>query len=359
MTTHFYIWVNVLDDNVPNVFLYSLRLSRLSKILSTEANQRLVVGDSFRVSRESTEGHSSKEENSSNSAPSVMRPSLRLKLIHLFWNTVIQFAADSMRSIQALLRLGRALWPHFASQLQSNQVRSTMESIAKRLVLPTEGKVSLNGEQYDKLEEEFVRTLGTKFYSHSSAWFKNNDCILYPLDEKGDIPPDISFEKNDSIRSHLFLRSCLLLASFICQHNKANSDQKVFGSRGGGQRRKSGAMNDIYGGNDEDLAYGSLAKTRPFALERVFSIFVTLVHLNPTTTEDETEILMDSLGSTRLYTDLSHLIDLGHLRISNYNGLFKGEQINLATARFTCTLSYDEAMRMAERLGIPLESYLL
>ena len=144
-----------------------------------------------------------------------------------------------------------------------------------------------------------------------------------------------------------------MLAAFICQHNSASHDRKVFSSHGNGQRRKSDAMEDIYGGNEEDMAYGSATRLRPFVLERAFSIFVTLVHLNPISEEDDAEVLMDTLGSTRLQADLSHLVGIGFIHPNKYNGLVNGEQINFGTARFTCSLTHEEAISIACDKDLP------
>ena len=186
-----------------------------------------------------------------------------------------------------------------------------------------------------------------------------------------------------------YLRSCLLLAAFVCQHNKADQDRKLFSVHGNGKRRKSRAKEDLYGGNDEDLAFGSTnmslhtssgrgrkskqdgqnqprqvemlrsLKLRPVPLERVFSIFVTLVRLNPgydgmEDDEEGLEATMDDLGSSRLYRDLSHLIDIGYIQLT------KGNQTpSLAPTKVLCTLTRDEALEISNRIKIPLERYLL
>lgn len=294
-------------------------------------------------------------------ARKMISNSFRLKVVRSFWNAVVQFASDSTRSIEEMIRLGRGLWPGYAAQLLPNQVRATLEHIAERLGVSVDDVQSLE-ENKAKIEDELVRTLGTRFYTQLANLSKQHELATITLNEAGDIRSgctDASQQRDFDSDSHSFLRSCLLLASFICQHNSASNDRKVFSSRGNGQRRKSDAMEDIYGGNEEDMANGTTSRLRPFVLERVFSIFVTLVHLNPTSEEDDSDFLMDSLGSTRLQADLAHLIDIGFLHQSKYNGLLSGEQMNLGTARFTCSLTHEEAIALANRHGIPLEQYLL
>ncbi|KAL3923928.1 MAG: hypothetical protein SGILL_001362 [Bacillariaceae sp.] len=286
----------------------------------------------------------------------------RSKLVDSFWNTVVQFTSDTTRDARDFIRLGRALWPIYVAPIQSAQVHTTMENVAKRLGFSTENIACLKNKTAS-LERELVRVLGTRFHAHMVNMSKTSDLASVSWDENGrmassdnNATPSFSTDRSATLT---FMRSCLLLAAFICQHNKASHDQKVFSIRGNGQRRKSKAMEDIYGGNDEDQAFGNASRSRAFALERVFSIFVTLVRLNPTSDEDDLDSLMESLGSTRLYVDLLHLVDLGYLRSTAHNGLVKGEQINLSTARFTCSLSEDEAVDIGKRHGIPLEQYLL
>jgi Cdc6-like AAA superfamily ATPase len=309
-------------------------------ILSTPANQRLVMGDSFcKMPR---------------CGSSSMSDSLRSKFVSSFWNTVVQFASDTTRDIRDFIRIGRALWPEYVAPIEGEQVRDTMEKVAQRLGISIENKHALLAHT-ESLGKELVRFLGTRFHTHVATLSKTNESSLLAWNVNASLPSDA-----DDLVSMSFRRCCLLLAAFICQNNKASHDQKVFSIRGNGQRRKSHAMEDLYGGNEEDLAFGTASKSRAFVLERVYSIFVTLVRLNPTA-DDEGDLdhFMDSLGSTRLHKDLCHLVDLGHLRSATHNGLLKGEQINLSTARFTCSLSQDEANYIAKKHCIPLEQYLV
>jgi len=321
------------------------------------------------------------DDDDKSAAATMMRPSLKKKLVHSFWNTVIQFASDSTRDIHDFLRLGRALWPQFVGPLHPAALPTTMEVVKKRRPdIPALTKKNLQNEVvYAKVEEELVRVLGMKFHPQIAALASGDDNItLLTLDENGIVP---SSSGGTTTSNNLcvslpqpYLRSCLLLAAFICQNNKADQDRKLFSVHGNGRRRKKSANKDIYGGNDEDLAFGSITassggtgqhqveqlkslRLRPIPFERVLSIFVTLVRLNPLSQniddDDDLEVNMDDLGSSRLYTDLSHLIDLGYLHPA------KGNQIHLSPARFLCSLTREEAIEISTRIGIPIERYLI
>ena len=365
-----------------------------SKILSTPENQKLAVGDSLM-------SHSS----------SIMRPSLKKKLVRSFWNTVVQFASDSTRDIRDFQRLGRALWPSFIAPLHPSVLRTTLETASAKVSVGLTRAVLSDPRRYGELEDEVVRLMGNKFYSRVSTLASGDDSLtLLTLSEDGVIPvtlPAPSHTRSQTIPpdpdttsgtvvhdldlgvtrfvSQPYLRSCLLLAAFVCQHNKADQDRKLFSVHGNGRRKKSRAKEDLYGGNDEDLAFGSTKvtlqsgkartgqtphqveqlrslKLRSVPLERVFSIFVTLVRLNPNRgngdeendAEEALEATMDDLGTSRLYSDLSHLIDLGYLQ------LIKGNQpTHLAPSRILCSLAREEALEISDQIGIPLERYLL
>jgi hypothetical protein len=301
------------------------------------------------------------EGNTASRSVKIMNKTFREKFVRSFWHAIVQFASDSTRSIQEMIQLGRAFWPGYATQLQPSQVDATMKTIVELLNVSTDNVQSLE-ENKTKIEDEFLRFLGSRFYTHIATLSKQHKFNVLALNENGVVPSTPADETASDLltpHSHSFLRSCLLLAAFICQHNSANLDSKVFSSHGNGKRRKSDTIDDIYGENEEDEANGSTSKPRNFALERVYSIFVTLVHLNLTADEVDVESLMDSFGSTRLQSDLWHLIGIGHIHPTKYNGLVNGEQVSLDMEKFTCSLTHEEAVSIADQHGIPLEQYLL
>jgi len=355
------------------------------EILSTAENQRLVMGDSLPTSLAPDAGASA-------SAAMPTRPSFRDKLVRTFWNTVLQFASDSTRDVRDFRRIGRALWPRFAAPLAHPAVfRKTLKGVATNKLGIRSLTRSVLGDPKTRgsLEDELVSALGTLFYPQIAALAGGDENLaLLAFDESGGWDclqqpkqrrQQQQQQQNPSFAPapHLpYPRSCLLLAAFVCQHNKADRDRKLFSSHGNGRRSRSKAKanEDLYGGNDEDLAFGStnksssssstsgnlhtveqlrLLKLRPVPLERVLSVFVTLVRLNPLSGDDpvddeeEDERYLDHLGSSRLYRDLSHLVELGYLHSS------KGNQ------QVLCSLTKEGALGIANRIGIPLERYLI
>lgn len=329
---------------------------------------------------------------------STMRVSLRDQIVRLFWNTLIQSISDSTRNIYEYIRLGRALWLWFVAPLHPNVIRTTMDGVVNKIHIPL-SEIS-RPENSKKIEDEIANILGTRFHQYVASLSNGQESLIcLSLDETGCIVPMNPIASSKAAgrpvdrlkrrrQEQPCLRTCLLLAAFICQHNKADQDRKIFSTHGNGRRRKSRARDDLYGGNDEDLAFGSSTsgdavqqrgeqlrslRPRPFPLERALSIFVTLVRLNPGLTEkmallqpgsrsvngEDLETIIDSLGSTRLHTDVMHLIDSGYLHRATFQGSIKAEQISLSNAKFWCSLTKEDAIDIATQLDIPIEQYLI
>lgn len=332
-------------------------------ILTTDMNNELVTGDTLKE----------------------MNDSLKDKLTNAFWNTVIQFVADTTRDVTDFIRVGRALWPVYILPLHSTTIQTTMQKVAAILgVSPVSAVI-----YHPKMEEELVTFIGAQFYPKISAASRsaNNGLALMALNEYGILMVGEGITSNtvsqgSSSNNHSFLRQCLILASFICQSNKANQDKKMFSVQANGKRQKRQAKVDIYGAIDEDIAYGEATSSgsraeqltslrlRSFPLERVFSIFISLVQLNPTKVtlsgitggyndKPSDEWLLSLMGYQRLHNDIAHFIDEGKLHPTNYTGFVRNEQTNLSSARFWCSLTRDEATSIAQSINVPLEKYLL
>jgi hypothetical protein len=122
---------------------------------------------------------------------------------------------------------------------------------------------------------------------------------------------------------------------------------------------------------DDDIAFSASAielkelqslRPRPFQLERVFSIFLTLVRLNPNKLghfDDLDDEELQNLGSSRLNGDLSQLVDLGYLHATNFTGSMKTERINFNGTKFWCSLTREEAIHIAKEIDIPLDNYIV
>ena len=279
------------------------------------------------------------------------------KAIDAFLISLVQFVSDSTRDIKCFMRLGRALWPVFIAPLHPQQIDATLKSIAG-------GTTSHNDAA---VETKLLTFLGQKFLQYTGT-ISGEDITSLLLD-----PSSIGQPPRTSLaQCHVnlpYYQSCLLLAAFICQHNRSDQDKKVFAAEGNGKRRKKQSQDR---GDDEHLAFSASTselkqlqslRPRPFQVERVLSIFVTLIRLNPIKLGHFPE--MDDvertkrLGSSFLYKDLAQLIDLGYLHPTNFVGTIKNEQINFNGAKFWCSMTREEASTIAKRVNIPLDNYIV
>jgi hypothetical protein len=255
----------------------------------------------------------------------------------------------------------------YIEPLQPNNIQQTLDFVHKKTA-------SSSRPKDDDAVQEIVAHLGQNFFKHISTL--SGDTTGISLDSPMIVRSGIekaspSLQQFDT--NQPYLRSCLLLAAFICQKNRPEQDKKVFSSHGNGKRKKR--ARESHSGGDEVVAFSSSAadvlqlrslRPRPFQVERVFSIFTTLVNLNPVRSGDEAtkrggedDTAESSLGSFHLYDDLAQLIDLGHLHPVGYVGSVRGEQVNLNGAKFWCSLTKEKAVQIARKLRIPLESYIV
>ena len=288
------------------------------------------------------------------------------KMKDSFLSALVQHISEFTRDINHFVRLGRSLWPVYTSPLSPDQIERTMAAInQKRGERMQAGSDSIHS---------IVTFLDIRFHGQMG---KISDEILGISVDSPVVLPEkfISASRSRLLAKQTgvrqpFLRDCLLLAAFICQNNRPDQDRKVFSVRGNGRREKKQRSTSNF---EESTAFGSSLtdveqlkslRPRPFLAERVFSIFATLVKLNPDFQRGALwakDYDMDpvSLGSPRLFSDFSRLVDMGYLHPVSYKGSIRSEQMNFNKARFWCSLAKEDAMTIARRIGVPLESYIV
>jgi len=251
-----------------------------------------------------------------------------------FLASLTQLFSDSTRNVKDFIRLGRSLWPMYMAPLQAQQVDATVDHI----------RVQKGYEEASQVQpQEILTHLGRRFLSMVGRKSKS---LLY--DPLLDCPMSSSATLEQSRAQHVqpsFLSQCLMLAAFICQHNRKERDKKVFSLQSTGKRKRKQQEDD-----EDQLAFEpseelKSLRPRPFPLERVLSIFVMLVKLN------SPDIDLDSLGTWHLFEDIAQWVDLGLLH--------PDATINYNRPKFWCSLTKTEALRMASKIGIPLETYIV
>lgn len=255
-------------------------------------------------------------------------------LINSFVSALVQAMCGMTRDVRDMLRAGRRLWPAYIEPLSLQNIEFTMKGV--------EG----NGEVTQKALLSYLDQRMVKLS-------KNIEDSLLSLGGGGDTA--------DTASELPYLSKCLLLASFICQHNKADKDKQLFTNTGNGKRRRQRQEE----GDAESAAFGTwnqqrlkMLRPRSFPLERMLSIFVNIVGLHEgkqlTLTTGTTASLLSSLGNSVFLETVGQLRAIGLLReIPSEDG------INLSAAMYCCDVGKDDAKSLAQSIGFSLEKYLL
>jgi hypothetical protein len=281
------------------------------------------------------------------------------KALDTFLVSLVQFLGDSTRDINDFVRIGRFLWPLYIAPVQADNIDETLNTIR--------GRVSVTVNNTDpSTGSKLLAYLGKRFL-HYTAALSQDEITGLLIDSSRTGRWRVLKQQCDV--DVPYLQSCLLLAAFICQNNRSDQDRKVFVAEANGKKRKR--KRDTRQGDDEQVAYSSSTnelkqlhslRPRPFQLERVFSIFATLVRLNPSKAGDYfagfDDEKLKALGSSHLHKDLSELVDSGYLHRTKFTGTIKNEQINFNGAKFWCSLTREEATRLAKKIAIPLDNYI-
>lgn len=282
------------------------------------------------------------------------------KAIDNFLIALVQFVSDSTRDMKDFIRMGRALWPVYLSPMSPERIESTIKYIAGEI--PSNISAAVEADLFALLDQKFFQYTGTIAAEDITSLLLDSSLVGQP--------PQTPLSQ--CLINLPYFQSCLLLAAFICQHNRSDQDKKIFTAEGNGKRRKKQSQENQDKGDDEHVAFSASSselkhlqslRPRAFQVERVLSIFVTLVRLNPFKLGHFPDVdegrKMQKLGSSFLYKDLAELIDLGYLHPTTFIGSIKNEQINFNGAKFWCSLTREEAINIAKKVSIPLDNYIV
>jgi hypothetical protein len=254
-------------------------------------------------------------------------------LIHSFLTALVQTMRGMTRDVRDMRRAGRYLWPLYVEPLNPQNIDLTMKA--------------LEGQDQPKALLSF---LGKRMLKLS----KNVEIMLLSLGCDSD-PTTVTASALP------YLSKCMILASFICQHNKADKDKQLFTNISNGTKRRQHEAE----GDAETVAYGTwdqkrlrMLKPRSFPLERMLSIFVNIVGLHEGREHFLTKESMSSLVS-RLGTTVS-LETVGQLRaIGLLREIPSEDGISLSTTMYCCDMGKDHAESVARSIDFPLERYLV
>lgn len=307
--------------------------------------------------------------------------SLQQKVYLSFTNALIQSVYDSTTDLKEIVRLGRLLWPQYVAPLQPDRINKTFEAAKSRCM-------SLSSKKHDSrdkkecaspeppsaevIEGQVLSILNQKILPQMRPFLAAS---LYKLSASATCAAG-----STAVSSHELpdLAKYLLLAGYLCQVNRPDRDKHLFSIQKNGRRRKSQATENTAA---ENVAMGStqqqqqqqqalqrIPRLRSFPMERLLSVYVSVVALNrespsSSSTSDaamsfiEQSERLQSLGNNTLGQHLAYLQSTGLLHEHPPRG--PADVIRLSEPRYCCSLTEDEARRIAETLNFALDRYLL
>lgn len=252
------------------------------------------------------------------------------------------------------MRFGRILWPRYTVPLQSSKIDDTLSVITRKLASfqpPQEASPS-------RVEQELLTYLDSKVLSQTRSL--TEECLFAVS-----VPPptgqNIKHDMPDRAKY-------LLLSAYLCQVNRPDRDKHLFSIQKNGRRRKTTTESNTA---SQDTAFGTNPTAQPkslrlrtFPLERMLSIFVSLVTLHQIDKSNNKESMPDeeseqllSLGDVSLQHNLEYLQNSGLLH--EQPATAPTDPIRLTTRRYWCELTQEEAHRLAASLQFPLTQYVL
>jgi hypothetical protein len=225
-----------------------------------------------------------------------------------FLDTIVQSMQSHTTDVKEILHIARSLWPSYLQPLSSmdSEPSEKILSVLHRKILP-----SLRNE-----------------LEHSLFSLRGNT--------------------DNNVHKMSLWSKYLLLSAFLCQVNRADRDKHLFSIEKNGKRQRANTNRD----REEDIAFGKRTTQRPkaFPLERMLSVYVSLVGLNQ---EDE----LGSLGSVAFFQSLANMRDIGLLHEQPMRTA--DQPLRLVEPRYWCSLTLEEARTIASGISFPLDRYML
>jgi hypothetical protein len=274
-----------------------------------------------------------------------------------FLDTLVQSVHDLTSDIKEFIRLGRSLWPKYVEPLGDDFVDATIESARKAL----ESKGGSSSNPHDSVQRQILTILDRRIFPEIRRVLQRGVFTL-----EFDSPFVLTKETGPpNTEQHEMPHLCkyLLLAAFICQHNRPDRDKHLFSIQKNGKRRRSSNGENNNGG---DLAFGSASQQpkklypKSFPLERMLSVYVSTIGLNQSLASNDGNINRDerlrSLGTATFNESLAHLRDIGLLNEPPSRSA--ADALRMSDARYWCSLTLDEAQGIAKSVNFPLDRYI-
>jgi Origin recognition complex (ORC) subunit 5 C-terminus len=271
-----------------------------------------------------------------------------------FLETLVQSLNDLTSDLKEYVRLGRSLWPKYITPIIPENIAETMTHV-KQANQPSgsNGNVTV-------IQREILTLLDQKFFPHLRQGLEQGLGIL-TFDSSG---VDFASNSNRDLHDNTpILVKYLLIAAYICQVNRPDKDRHMFSIEKNGKRRRKIKEED----NGEEVAFGSqdplkTMRPRTFPVERLYSLYVSIVSLNASSSlmgssAPNNSEKLKSLGSVPFFETVTYLRDIGVFHDFPKRSLT--DPIRFSQRHFWTSITRDDAMEIATSIDFPLDRYIL
>ena len=241
-----------------------------------------------------------------------------------------------------MIRIGRKLFPTYIKPLSLSSFDKTVESARNTLTAEADDT---------SLQRAIISILDRKILPALRLELERG---LWSLESRGD---------SSTVGHDLpLLAKYLLTAAFLCQVNRPDRDKYLFSIQKNGRRRRQDANRN----DEEETAFGpggsheqpKVFRPRTFPMERMLSVYVSLVGLNTSSAAFSGEERLRSLGGTAFHENFSLLRDIGFLLEYPPRQAYS-ETIRMTEPRYWSPLTVEDAKAIASSMEFPLDRYLL
>jgi Origin recognition complex (ORC) subunit 5 C-terminus len=269
-----------------------------------------------------------------------------------FVDTLVQALQMTTTNVKEISHVGQRLWPKYVEPLQSREsINRTLQQARRNLAAasnPVPDRASMQREVLSILDRAIRPVL--------LATTAGGALGLLPLE-----PQPSSSPSSDPYFELPLLAKYMLLSAYLCQINRPERDKDLFSVESNGKRRRTDADSQhqdpegMGGTTTSAHPSNSLPRPRTFALERMLSVYASVVGLAASSIADDDR--SRALGGAAFYDNLAHLCDIGLLHEHPSQSGYEISRLN--DPRYWTSISADDAKSMAKSLSFPLDSYIL
>lgn len=294
-------------------------------------------------------------------------------------NSFVPSVISTTHDIIEIIRLARLLWPAYVEPVESFD-DDTVEELMWKVV------DCLNVSDSSTISCKSILESSCKLCQYSTPTGFESTTDLYSL--KQQLSEKLDRNIRETMRGLLtstimmpgrvlptkdgtpyaerlpYITKFLLLAAFLCHNKQKEQDTNLFTTENTGKskRRRVNKTEDgtAYASSSKDLIH----RQTLFPLERMLSVFSSIIgqygNSHYMSYKEVGVTTVAQLGTTHLFHNVSQLITTGLLRKNGKATFDEKDEYDLLetmSAKFSCTLSRDDALVIASSVGFPLEKY--